>query len=91
MMATTEGFRSIADCLLRASVNLDARIAFIQEGGYSPMYVPFCGAAVMETLIGERLVDDPMWDLFGAMGGDVIREHERQVLDRIKAEVLSKG
>ncbi len=32
------------------------------------MYVPFCGAAVMETLIGERVV-----------------------LDRIKAEVLSKG
>ena len=91
MMVTTEGFRSIADCLLRTSVNLDAKIAFIQEGGYSPMYVPFCGAAVMETLIGERLVDDPMWDLFGAMGGDVIREHERQVLDRIKAEVLSKG
>lgn len=32
------------------------------------MYVPFCGAVVMETLIEERVV-----------------------LDRIKAEVLSKG
>ncbi len=85
MMVTSEGFRHITGELVKVAEETSARIAFIQEGGYSPVYVPFCGAAVLETLTGKTLVEDPLLELFSSMGGDQIRPHERQTLDHIRS------
>lgn len=39
------------------------RLALVHEGGYSEVYVPFCGHAVLETLAdGAPTVADPMLD-----------------------------
>ena len=36
------------------------RLVLSHEGGYSPVYVPFCGLAVMEELSGVKTaVNDP--------------------------------
>jgi acetoin utilization deacetylase AcuC-like enzyme len=38
----------------------DGRVVCIHEGGYSEGYVPFCGVAVVEALLGTTpVVQDP--------------------------------
>lgn len=87
MMVTTEGFRHIAKELVALANAAQAPLVFIQEGGYSPIYVPFCGAAVMEVLTGKAAVQDPLIRLFASMGGQEVRGHERDALERIAAVV----
>lgn len=36
-----------------------AGVVALHEGGYSEMYVPFCGLAVMEELSGQRTCERP--------------------------------
>lgn len=40
------------------------RLAIVQEGGYAEAYVPFCGQAILETLYGEKIVEDPELEFF---------------------------
>lgn len=41
--------------LMRAAAeHCDGRLVAVHEGGYSDLYVPFCGLAVMEQLCGLR-------------------------------------
>lgn len=62
MLATAETFRA----LTRRSMDLaddlcEGRLVLVHEGGYSPVYVPFCGHAVLEELSGSRIhVPDPL-------------------------------
>lgn len=37
-----------------ASRNCDGKLLYFHEGGYSAVYVPFCGLAVMEELSGVQ-------------------------------------
>jgi acetoin utilization deacetylase AcuC-like enzyme len=61
MVVTSEGFRTISRKLVDAADELcGGKIVFIQEGGYSGHYVPFCGMAVLEELTGQSSgVEDP--------------------------------
>jgi len=36
----------------------------VHEGGYSEVYVPFCGHAIMEALSGHNLVGNPALEIF---------------------------
>src|SRR4029077_17881701 len=62
MMAYSETFRSMTRTLMAVADELcGGRLVLSHEGGYSPVYVPFCGLAVMEELSGVKTaVDDPM-------------------------------
>jgi acetoin utilization deacetylase AcuC-like enzyme len=64
MLATSETFRSLAeDTLALAEELCDGRLVCAHEGGYSEAMVPFCGLAVVETLVGHRTdVVDPLAD-----------------------------
>jgi acetoin utilization deacetylase AcuC-like enzyme len=43
------------------------RLALVHEGGYAESVVPFCGVAIMETLVGEKSdVVDPTREMFEA-------------------------
>ncbi|MBX2837177.1 MAG: class II histone deacetylase [Gammaproteobacteria bacterium] len=58
MMCTAETFRLMTRKLMNVS---EGRLVMAHEGGYSEMYVPFCGHAVLEEMSGsDRLVEDPM-------------------------------
>jgi len=60
LAVTAQGFAGIADRLLALAENIcSGRIAFIQEGGYSPAYAPFCGLAIVEAMagVGDRHAD----------------------------------
>ena len=64
MMVTMDGFRQMAALLKDVAGDLcDGRLVALQEGGYSPDYVPFCTLAVVEALLGTRsAVRDPHTD-----------------------------
>jgi acetoin utilization deacetylase AcuC-like enzyme len=57
----SNGFRQMTELLLEVSAEVcDGRLVCIHEGGYSEGYVPFCGVAIVEALLGiAPVVDDP--------------------------------
>ncbi|SNS50044.1 class II histone deacetylase [Tropicimonas sediminicola] len=51
MLASAETFRAMTQRLRAAAEDLcDGRLVLVHEGGYSEVYVPFCGHAVLEAL-----------------------------------------
>lgn len=62
MLATADTFRQMTSTLQQAARELcGGRLALVHEGGYSDMYVPFCGHAVLEELAGSAIhVPDPL-------------------------------
>lgn len=61
MMVTMDGFRQLAAVMRDTAAEVcGGRLVVLQEGGYSPAYVPFCTLAVVEALAGRRsAVDGP--------------------------------
>jgi acetoin utilization deacetylase AcuC-like enzyme len=61
MMVTADGFRTMARTLLDTAQRVcEGRVVMSHEGGYSAAYVPICGVAVVEELVGVRTqVGDP--------------------------------
>jgi acetoin utilization deacetylase AcuC-like enzyme len=61
----SDSYRAMTAKVMDAAEKLcDGRLAVIHEGGYAEAYVPFCGQAILETLSGERLVEDPELEFF---------------------------
>lgn len=62
MLATSETFRQMTQQVKDAAARLcDGRLVLVHEGGYSEVYVPFCGHATLEALSGSTItVPDPM-------------------------------
>lgn len=56
MMMTMDGFRQMSRCMIDLAEEVcDGRIVMLQAGGYSPAYVPYCTAAVIESLLNVDL------------------------------------
>ncbi len=64
MMATADTFRQMTRMVRQAADDLcDGRLMLAHEGGYSEVYVPFCGHAVLEELTGSSIAaPDPLAD-----------------------------
>jgi acetoin utilization deacetylase AcuC-like enzyme len=81
MLLTASSFAALtARAVDLAAVTCDGRLVLAQEGGYSPIYVPLCGAAVMSVLLG----DDPFEDPFATIGDihhQAVQPHQRAVID----------
>ncbi|MEL7125794.1 MAG: class II histone deacetylase [Pseudomonadota bacterium] len=62
MLATAETFREMTDKIQTCAERLCAgRLVLVHEGGYSEVYVPFCGHATLEALSGSKITaPDPM-------------------------------
>ncbi|MBR9762491.1 MAG: class II histone deacetylase [Rhodobacteraceae bacterium] len=62
MLCTAETFGAMTGQLMQAAERLcEGRLLLVHEGGYSEVYVPFCGHRVLEVLSGsDRVVPDPM-------------------------------
>ncbi|MFK7881755.1 class II histone deacetylase [Roseobacter sp.] len=62
MLATAETFRQMTLRIKAAAQNLcDGRLVLVHEGGYSEVYVPFCGHATLEALSGSAIsAPDPL-------------------------------
>ena len=62
MLATADTFRQMTRLTREAAESLCAgRLLCVHEGGYSEVYVPFCGHAVIEDLAGSPVtIPDPL-------------------------------
>ena len=68
MLATADTFRSLTAMAMEAAADLcDGRLVLVHEGGYSEVYVPFCGHAVLEEMSGSAITaPDPLAETFAA-------------------------
>ena len=83
MMAYSETYRQMTRSLREAAEELcSGRLVLSHEGGYSPIYVPFCGLAVMEELRGKRsIASDPFAEAMAVAGGQSLQPHQQRALD----------
>ena len=55
----------------------------VHEGGYSTVYVPFCGLAVMEALSGIKTeVVDPYLEFYEGLPGQELQSHQDAVIKK---------
>ncbi len=68
MLATATTFREMTAMMQDAASDLcNGRLVLVHEGGYSEVYVPFCGHAVLEQLSASALrVPDPLAETLAA-------------------------
>jgi acetoin utilization deacetylase AcuC-like enzyme len=66
MLATADTFRQMTLRLKAAAEKLcNGRLVLVHEGGYSEVYVPFCGHAAIEALSGsDKTAPDPAAEAF---------------------------
>jgi acetoin utilization deacetylase AcuC-like enzyme len=66
MLATAETFRMMTRAIMQAAAALcNGRLVLAHEGGYSEVYVPFCGHAVLEEMSGSGVTAaDPFAETF---------------------------
>ena len=62
MLATAQTFRDMTQKVRQTAERLcDGRLVLVHEGGYSEVYVPFCGHATLEALSGSSITaPDPL-------------------------------
>ncbi|SHI58124.1 class II histone deacetylase [Wenxinia saemankumensis] len=68
MLATVETYRHMTRAVQTLAREIcDGRLVLVHEGGYSELYVPFCGHATIEELSGSAIrVADPMAATYAA-------------------------
>lgn len=91
MMVSAEGFRQMTSLLMEAADRLcGGRLLMSHEGGYSAMYAPYCGLAVLEEMSGHRTaVNDPWGPHIAAWGQQALQPHQTAAIDA--AAVLLDG
>lgn len=83
-LITSRGFIDLTETVKNASTStVQGRIVMIQEGGYSPVYVPFCGVATIETLAGVHVLEDAILPVVGGMGGHQLEDHQKALVDQV--------
>jgi len=89
MMAYSETFCAMTRMLMAVADELcGGRLVLSHEGGYSPIYVPFCGLAVMEELSGVKTaVNDPMAARAASVGGQNLEAHQDAIIRRAERYV----
>ena len=89
MLLHSDSYRRLTDIVLDvAAETCDGRIAMIHEGGYSAAYVPFCGLAIVETLVGERTgITDPFLDDYLNWPGQLMQPHQADVIAAVEGRM----
>ena len=66
MLATADTFRTMTRQMMHSAKTLcGGKLVLAHEGGYSEVYVPFCGHAVLEELSGSKITaPDPFAETF---------------------------
>ena len=89
MKLSSQDFRSLASLVKFSEQchSCQGRIVFVHEGGYSESYAPFCGAAVIEEMLGlkypQDCIQDPFLSEVQNWGGHELQEHQRKAVDDV--------
>jgi acetoin utilization deacetylase AcuC-like enzyme len=88
MLLTSENFRLMTRWVMEAAATVcDGKVVVCHEGGYSPTYVPFCGAAVIEELCGvEQVIKDPFLARYTGVGYENLQVHQSAAVDNVIAQ-----
>jgi acetoin utilization deacetylase AcuC-like enzyme len=91
MMLHSECYRRLTNMMLDAAADLcGGRLVLAHEGGYSELYVPFCGLAVIEELCGLRTeVSDPLLELAQSAAYQELQPHQEAVIEHA-CELLAR-
>jgi acetoin utilization deacetylase AcuC-like enzyme len=83
-MVSSDGYRTMTRLLMQAADTLcGGRLVMTHEGGYSAMYVPYCGLAVLEEMSGVRThVEDPWAPLMAEWGQQALQPHQAALIDK---------
>jgi acetoin utilization deacetylase AcuC-like enzyme len=92
MMLHSDGFRRLTGLLKGAAEELcDGRLVACHEGGYAAAYVPFCGLAIIEELMGsEPHGEDPSLALYKAQAGQDLQPHQDAAITEAAGWVRSR-
>jgi len=89
-MAHSETYRLMTRSLKSAANELcEGRLMMCHEGGYSPIYVPWCGLAVVEELSGIRTDAFDPYQYVASWPGQQLKPAEAEVLNQA-SELLSR-
>jgi acetoin utilization deacetylase AcuC-like enzyme len=68
MLASAETFRAMTEMMMETAADLcGGRLMMSHEGGYSEVYVPFCGHHVLQQMSGSQIhAEDPLGITFDA-------------------------
>uniref|UniRef100_A0A6T7NXX2 Histone deacetylase domain-containing protein n=1 Tax=Hanusia phi TaxID=3032 RepID=A0A6T7NXX2_9CRYP len=82
MMCHSETFRYLTHQVKElADRCCSGRLILLHEGGYSEVYAPFCGLAVLEELTGIRSkVQDPYLEEVSMLGHQDLQPHQQQTI-----------
>ncbi len=89
MQLRSVDYRVLTDMLVDASSRLcGGRLVCCHEGGYSAFYVPYCGAAVVEGLLGiGPVAGDPfLQDDLEGLEGRVVLAHELAAVEAAREQ-----
>lgn len=91
MMCYSETYREMTRLMMRAAADLcQGRLVLCHEGGYSPVYVPWCALAIMEELSGRRTAfKDPSMERFAALPYQELQHHQADVISQA-AELVAR-
>ncbi|KII91458.1 hypothetical protein PLICRDRAFT_173305 [Plicaturopsis crispa FD-325 SS-3] len=84
-MVTAAGFASMTEKLMKVADKVcGGKLALIQEGGYSPFYVPICIHAMIQQLSGvQTLAEDPYLKGIYTMHGHNMEPHQKAAIDEV--------
>ena len=89
-MMHSDGYRDSAGRSWRSRTrSCGGKVVVAHEGGYSQVYVAFCGLAVVETLAGVRTIDDPYLDMAAGLGGQELQPHQDAMIKESEALVAN--
>ncbi|MGH4006826.1 MAG: class II histone deacetylase [Pseudonocardiaceae bacterium] len=82
MAVTAAGYGAIAaDLVDLAGEVCGGRLVLVHEGGYSPIYVPYCGLAVLEAMSGHPTgVGDPYAATFAGRPHHAVTPAQRDII-----------
>lgn len=87
-LVTSAGFATLTRTVMdAAAATADGRLVLLQEGGYSPAYVPFCGVHTIATLAGVEPIADPFYPIIAGQRGAELEPHHAAVVDQAAALV----
>jgi acetoin utilization deacetylase AcuC-like enzyme len=82
----SESYRQMTESMVALATDCcDGRLLVVHEGGYSEAYAPFCCVAVLEALIGTKVVDDPFLQYFVDRPGQRLQPHQAAAISRAAA------
>ncbi len=92
MLATPETYRQMTLRMKDLAAELcEDRLVLVHEGGYSEVYVPFCGHATLEALSGSSITaPDPFGDtMIARQPGPRFDAFLRETVSEMAAELLA--